>query len=134
MTLNDWLSEQEKICEAATAGPWGTHVSERNDYTFTPSVWAKRHPKQVDYLICNLHRKDDRPFFPPRGDENNQSSDAEFIANSRTALPQALQVIRELREALKSECACEYVDESDAICPCCYALKRADEIVKGSGE
>lgn len=78
-----FVKENEALCEAATSGPWN-HEHERYS--------AKN--------VIGIKPRDDR-WLASCQPEFNGHDNADFIAQSRTSLPQALKLLKKYRAALK---------------------------------
>jgi hypothetical protein len=79
MTLEQYLSELEKLCEKATRGPWWNEsgVLHCKAPNWTPEVHRCIHPGSFE-----------------------EEDDAEFAAASRTELPKLLRIVRALLESV----------------------------------
>ena len=91
MTLDDWLKQQEELCEKATKGPWSVYSRGKKRATITIDIGTV----PVGHRPCIV----DWPGFDSNGllvQQNN--SNADFIASARTSLPLALKIIRALSE------------------------------------
>lgn len=96
---DDELADLERLCEAATPGPWRPHHDPGID-TEDPDAppwpgWCVSPDLSVighrDYrVICRTVRK--------AGE--NEPEDAAFIAAARTAVPALIRRVRELEQAL----------------------------------
>ena len=83
MSAADWIAERARIEQAATDGPWVREWS-------TPDQWWIIHGQP------NPAKGDDRMVCPEVATLNHRedwTADAEFIADSRTALPKALAAL-----------------------------------------
>ncbi len=73
-TFDEWMKEQEKLCERATVGPWHKN----------PQALSIRSGPGILDMVCAI----------PEG--VNHDVDGDFIAASRLSLPKALKLIREI--------------------------------------
>jgi len=83
---NEELGRLERICEAATPGPWEAERIQLSDGT---EWWAMAPMSKRLFsvaVITNEHG------------QTNEASNASFIAASRTALPSLIAEVRRLRE------------------------------------
>jgi hypothetical protein len=77
--LEKWLAEQERLCNAASKGPW--KVSDR-------SVVSQ------EYCIATI--EDDGGYEAP---SRERRANGAMLAASRTSLPQALRIIKAILAA-----------------------------------
>ncbi len=106
------IAELEVLCKAATPGPWATW-HELGDRDF-PESWHIRAPLDDSLVGCVAEVTD-----------IDDVANAEFIAASRTALPEALAEVRRLTAAKARLRALVQSREwdSEGFCLWCYALR-----------
>lgn len=75
MGIEEELEESQRICGAATGGPW-----EQERYIWKPNMRVPDHPRQAV-------RTDEGEIMSVWESECNEFEDATFIAHARTALP-----------------------------------------------
>lgn len=137
MNLSDKLSELEKLCEAATPGPWvkANQVDEGEIACYEVSAG-----EDGDLICCLL--------------DANVEKNQEFIAASRTALPLLIEIIKIQTKALETLASIgvrfqgtgsifnpktrewDVVDRWDSgfVGPAKQALSEVEELVKGKGK
>ena len=92
--LTEWLQAKKKICDGATEGPW--------ESTF---IGGPLIPNRIEIDEVGRHGS---PHITIRRDQKFIDSgffgttDAELIADSRTSLPIALEIIRRQAHVIKS--------------------------------
>ncbi len=105
-----WLDEQEKLCAAATAGPWIVGADSMGGFN---RIWATLDDGTYDIACC-------------AGDGSLDSAPNEaFVAASRTVLPLALAALRgeveahvTIRGAVSSTCKpCRFPFDPGGACP-----------------
>ncbi len=85
MITDDELAEWQRLCDAATPGPW--RLDGRHDYDDGSEFG-------IDMIVANNGEPvviADSGVYPPHG------QDAEFIAAARSAIPRLLEEVRRLR-------------------------------------
>ena len=118
--LNQELERLKKLCDEATRGPW-----------FNPSesviVSADRDglPKESP---CYIAESIDDPFAFDRYSEKRQAT-ADFIAESRTAMPRLIEALEFVLDGL--ECTCF---EWTKVCPNCETKEGVKQILTGAKE
>ena len=91
ITLKD-IAESEKICEAATKGPWTV-----NEYcTNNIRVWTEKGGVEVDPKTNKVIRE-----LKAEVGRISRIGDREFVAHARTMLPAALKLARKMYEILE---------------------------------
>ena len=76
------LKEIEALVDAVTAGPWHSSTNRKNAIIDTADGWA----------ICEL--------FSCLPDDDNGEKHGDFIAASRTVIPELIAEVRRLREGV----------------------------------
>ena len=89
----DDIAELERLCDAATEGPWITG-----------------NPKSLEFSI--VHNRSGRAWELAR--RISRETDAAFIAAARTALPRLLAEVKQLRDAITD---CERATWHEGITP-----------------
>lgn len=94
-TLNEWMVENEKLCEKATPGPWfsvGTFIY-ASDGSVGTFVYALDESDGMYRFDCILH-----PGFVigERTPHEEVEATAKLMLAARNSLPTALKIIREL--------------------------------------
>lgn len=92
MTWDERLKAWSEACQRATAGPWGRCQTSEGKCT-CGLIWSLAQDGVIATVGVNHEGESDLAGAP-------QHADADFIALARTALPEAVQRIRELEAAL----------------------------------
>ena len=74
--------EMEKICAAATPGPWG--------------FYGKFDGLEEKYVTCGIRNEKETVMNAPMGRLNANRGDVRFIAAARTGWPETIKRVREL--------------------------------------
>jgi len=100
---HDYLKKLEELCDAAAGEPWDNIEVCKNDCA---EWWAET---------------------PARSDECRAINDANFIAESRTAMPKLVKALKTVDKFTTKYCPCPV--NQDTLCYCCELKKEIREIL-----
>jgi len=131
--MNDYLSKLEKLCKKTTPGPW--EVAADDGWPIGSFSTGNSGNNGKDYSIsCVGHRASD---LYDSGAMLDAKNDAEFIAESRTAIPRLIKTLRHYEKRLSNQCLAKTYMAGDVIncvCLACNLRKETGAILEGSND
>jgi hypothetical protein len=115
------LDELKALANAATPGPWKADFGN----------WQIESENQDTYRdgVCTF-TFDDRDRCDGSTNPVDPASDADFIAASRTAMPQLVEALRVAEGHIKSSCTCD-PEFPKPLCAACETLIRIQALICG---